>query len=121
MTNFNELPIDELRRVDERTMAEPEIERTPARHRMTVFGYACRQTPALMPLPIWLAHRLARHLAAARRVIIMPPRCCIGWWSIRCRARRLPQELVGDRPEDRRLSDVRRPTRAGAITGVRFG
>ena len=33
----------------------------------TVFGYACRETRELMPLPIVLAHRLARQTAAARR------------------------------------------------------
>src|SRR5947209_4930262 len=37
-----------------------------------MFGYACDETDDLMPMPIWLAHRLAQRLSQVRKAGVLP-------------------------------------------------
>jgi S-adenosylmethionine synthetase len=67
VTSLKELPAEQDGRFDESCLSEDQIDRIPVRNQVTVFGFACNQTPVLMPLPIWLAHRLARQLTMVRR------------------------------------------------------
>jgi S-adenosylmethionine synthetase len=66
MTNLHELPEELFARLDEEDLDDQAIERVTARDQATVFGFACTDTKLLMPLPICLAHHLAKRLAAVR-------------------------------------------------------
>jgi len=71
VTSFNELPHQE-QVIDERAMDDVAIEAVTAKNQATVFGYACGHTAAFLPLPIWLAHKLARRLNAVRLTRALP-------------------------------------------------
>lgn len=72
LTSLEELPAAPEHHFDESTLSEAEIEQVPVRNQATLFGFACNQTPSLMPLPIWLAHRLARQLESVNLEKALP-------------------------------------------------
>jgi S-adenosylmethionine synthetase len=67
-----ELPLNMAHRFDEEKLTDAEIDRVAAKNQVTLFGFACDQTPELMPLPIMLANRLTRRMSEVRHQKILP-------------------------------------------------
>jgi S-adenosylmethionine synthetase len=66
------LGVDKALEAKRGEMSEDEIEAIGAGDQGMMVGFACTETPELMPMPIMLAHKLCRRLTHARKQGILP-------------------------------------------------
>jgi len=66
------LGVDKALEAKRGEMSEAEIEAIGAGDQGMMVGFACTETPELMPMPIMLAHKLCRRLAHVRRDGTLP-------------------------------------------------
>jgi S-adenosylmethionine synthetase len=64
--------VDKALEVRESEMADEDIDRIGAGDQGMMIGYACNENDSLMPMPIDLAHKLARRLAKIRKDLVLP-------------------------------------------------
>jgi S-adenosylmethionine synthetase len=72
VTSLTAQPLDQRYEWDERELTDRELDRIVVRNQITQFGFACIQTPDLLPFPIAMANLLARRLSVARTSRAIP-------------------------------------------------